>query len=247
MKKPPKKFIHGQQKLNFFVKEFPRANRLLTATFGQRGVECSGIALAALKFYLQGQFAAIDIQTEQIAQALHVEGDRLYNVGITNHPEEVEGNGHIDIASIYDSRENFENVINISPTARIVLQTSFTAMHSFDGVTIYLEGLASNNFKQSFDNAGGRLWTNFAVCKRGNVGGHYISGVLLPNGQWMVIDGLGRYKFHLCDNIDSMLDDITEFTRNCAFNVFSARLEGIIQQGLSKYYFMSSKFANPCP
>lgn len=86
-----------------------------------------GISIAALCYHQLKGFNDIRANYEAISREILRNGLNLYNAAKIKHPENVDNQSQIEIAFIYDSRNDArENVIKTSATTRLMLQTALT-------------------------------------------------------------------------------------------------------------------------
>lgn len=154
-----------------------------------------------------------------------LEGRKFYERGTLNEPIE-EGNGHIELRSIYDSRnDRDENVIVTSPTSSFAFESAYTALIRPDNLQYYTEGTPKDDFAEVFHQKGYEEEGNFIVCKRGSHGGHFISVVKQPE-RYLLIDGQGFFRFLFYNTLQSLLIDLKNFVEGCAFNLHTAQFFG---------------------
>jgi hypothetical protein len=159
------------------------------------------IALNILEFFHRGRLDAIERDKDQIAREILFKSWNDYADIKKNNPQALDRFGHIEISSLGTLNEAHEMVRDLSANSRIVLETGETIVRRFEmggEVTMqnYFQGLPTDTFSHIFYSKGCKSWTNFALCRRGLQGGHYVTAFLATNGTWILVNAIGSFAFY---------------------------------------------------
>lgn len=170
------------------------------------------VASSVWVMHFSGRLNDISVRTVNgIARGINAISVDLYRIGTAN--EGNPGRGLIELSSIFHSRtEDLRNIIDVTPELRIVFEHALCALDDANGsmrvLPDYVDGHGSADFLFFFARF---MESHDNVVVFGGL--HYVT-ILKSGGNYLLIDGLGKFRIHVYSRLSALIGDVTNFVGN---------------------------------